>query len=156
MTGVQTCALPISGSLILDANGNLFGATQLGGTSNQGTLFEVARSGAGYASSPTTLVNFDSTNAQFPEAGLIADAAGNLYGTTTSGGAEGQGTVFEIVKTSTGYASTPTTLVSFSGASTRVRPCGGCGTGPADWVAVTTRHPPLAGPERPRFSPSSP
>jgi uncharacterized repeat protein (TIGR03803 family) len=49
-------------------------------------------------------------------AGLIADANGNLFGTTRGGGANGFGNVFEIAKdpsTPTGYASTPTTLVSF-------------------------------------------
>ena len=50
-------------------------------------------------------------------AGLIADAAGDLFGTTTCGGANGDGTVFEIAKTGSGYASTPTTLVSFNGAN---------------------------------------
>ena len=49
-------------------------------------------------------------------AGLIIDAAGDLFGTTYSGGANGDGTVFEIAKTAGGYASTPTTLVSFNGA----------------------------------------
>ena len=46
--------------------------------------------------------------------GLIADSNGNLFGTTFGGGANGDGTVFEIVKTPTGYAATPTTLVSFT------------------------------------------
>src|SRR5207237_6992333 len=48
-----------------------------------------------------------------PRAGLIADANGNLFGTTQIGGANGKGTVFEIAKTASGYASTPTILVSF-------------------------------------------
>jgi uncharacterized repeat protein (TIGR03803 family) len=43
---------------------------------------------------------------------LIADHNGDLFGTTTGGGANGFGTVFEIAKTASGYASTPTTLVS--------------------------------------------
>ena len=50
-----------------------------------------------------------------PVGGLIANANGDLFGTTFRGGAEGYGTVFEIAKTPTGYASTPTTLVSFDG-----------------------------------------
>ena len=53
--------------------------------------------------------------AQYPYAGLIADAAGDLFGTTYGGGANGDGTVFEIAKTAGSYASTPTTLVSFNG-----------------------------------------
>jgi uncharacterized repeat protein (TIGR03803 family) len=39
--------------------------------------------------------------------GLIIDAHGNLFGTTQSGGANGGGTVFEVLKTTTGYANTP-------------------------------------------------
>jgi hypothetical protein len=49
-------------------------------------------------------------------AGPIADANGNLFGTTYWGGAYGYDTVFEIAKTAGGYAGTPTTLVSFNGA----------------------------------------
>ena len=64
---------------------------------------------------PTTLVSFNGTNGRHRQAGLIADAAGDLFGTTASGGANGDGTVFEIAKTGSGYASTPTTLVSFNG-----------------------------------------
>ena len=44
----------------------------------------------------------------------IADAAGNLFGTTAAGGADGDGAVFEIAKTKGGYASAPTTLVTFT------------------------------------------
>jgi uncharacterized repeat protein (TIGR03803 family) len=45
----------------------------------------------------------------------LPEAAGDLFGTTADGGADGFGTVFEIAKTSTGYASTPTTLASIDG-----------------------------------------
>jgi len=63
----------------------------------------------------TTLVNFNGTDGAGPIAGMIADANGNLFGTTEGGGAYEYGTVFEIAKTAAGYASTPTTLVSFDG-----------------------------------------
>ena len=56
----------------------------------------------------TTLISFNGSNGHGPVAGLIADANGDLFGTTSSGGANGNGTVFEIVKTAAGYASTPT------------------------------------------------
>ncbi|MGD0763762.1 MAG: choice-of-anchor tandem repeat GloVer-containing protein, partial [Roseiarcus sp.] len=103
------------GSLIADAAGDLFGTTISGGANNDGTVYEIAKTPAGYASTPTTLVSFANTNGARPFGGLIADAAGNLYGTTSVGGTNNGGTVFEIAKTSTGYASTPTTLVNFSG-----------------------------------------
>jgi uncharacterized repeat protein (TIGR03803 family) len=104
--------------LLADANGNLFGTTANGGTGNDGgTVFEIAKTAAGYASTPTILVSFcalancaDGTN---PEASLIADANGNLFGTAAGGGAHGGGTVFKIAKTAGGYASTPTILYSF-------------------------------------------
>ncbi len=62
----------------------------------------------------TTLASFNGTDGKFPN-GVIADAQGNLFGTTFEGGAHGGGEVFEIAKTSDGYASTPTVLASFDG-----------------------------------------
>ena len=45
---------------------------------------------------------------------LTIDSKGDIFGTTISGGASDDGTVFEIEKTASGYASTPTTLASFT------------------------------------------
>ena len=101
--------------LTADASGNLFGTTAGAGVYWDGTVFEIAKTAGGYASAPITLVSFNGTNGASPEAGLIADSSGNLFGTTMLGGAYNDGTVFEIVKTASGYASTPTTLVSFNG-----------------------------------------
>jgi uncharacterized repeat protein (TIGR03803 family) len=108
----------VIGGLIADAAGDLFGTTQNGGAYGQGTVFEIAKTGSGYASTPTTLASFNGANGEFPYGSLIADATGDLFGTTDYAGAfEGAnsgGTVFEIAKTGSGYASTPTTLVSFN------------------------------------------
>jgi uncharacterized repeat protein (TIGR03803 family) len=106
------------GSLIADANGDLFGTTYLGGAEDadglsHGTLFEIAKTAAGYASTPTTLISFSGDDGDAPVASLIADANGDLFGTTELGGLDGGGTVFEIKKTAAGYANTPTTLVNF-------------------------------------------
>src|SRR6516162_5153442 len=105
---------PFAG-LIADRTGNLFGTTLEGGAYNDGTVFEIVKTASGYARTPTTLVSFNGSDGMFPASGLIADAEGNLFGTTSGGGANGQGTVFEIAKTANGYASAPTTLVSFNG-----------------------------------------
>jgi uncharacterized repeat protein (TIGR03803 family) len=102
-----------SGTLITDAAGNLFGTTQNGGANGDGTVFEIVKNGGGYTY--TTLVNFNYSNGFDPAGSLVADANGDLFGTTYSGGAYDQGTVFEIPKTSSGYAGTPITLFSFSG-----------------------------------------
>ncbi len=101
------------GNLIADSNGDLFGTTTRGGSSGDGTVFEIVNTSAGYATTPTVLVSFDGTNGANPQAGLLADSSGNLFGTTFSGGSLGNGTVFEIVKTTSGYATTPTVLFNF-------------------------------------------
>ena len=98
--------------LIIDASGNLFGTTWGGGAHDSGTVFEIVKTPTGCADTPITLVNLDGNNGGGPEGGLIIDGNGDLVGTTESGGAHDDGTVFEIVKTATGYADTPTTLVS--------------------------------------------
>lgn len=103
------------GGLITDGRGNLFGTTSLGGVHGQGTVFEIAKTARGYATSPTTLVSFDFSNGATPSAGLMMGANGDLFGTTSAGGASGQGTVFEITKSAGGYAESPTVLISFKG-----------------------------------------
>ena len=77
-------------------------------------MFEIPKTSTGYGTL-ITLVSFNGSQWRYyPYGGLISDAAGDLFGTTRVGGADGYGTVFEIAKTSTGYSSTPTTLVSFN------------------------------------------
>jgi uncharacterized repeat protein (TIGR03803 family) len=105
---------PGFGNLVSDANGDLFGTTYGGGTLGGGTVFEVVRTGDSYAAAPTILVNFDYADGAYPLSGLIIDGSGNLFGTTSSGGSFGYGTVFEIANTANGYANAPTTLVSFN------------------------------------------
>jgi uncharacterized repeat protein (TIGR03803 family) len=82
------------GGVIFDAAGNLYGTASSGGANGDGTVFEVA-AGSG---SVTTLASFDGTNGEDPQGGLIADAAGNLYGTASSDSVNGDGTVFEVAK----------------------------------------------------------
>lgn len=101
--------LPVAG-LIADANGNLFGTTERGGTNDFGTVFEIAKTASGFASTPTILYSFCSvfingfcTDGSDPVAGLIADANGNLFGTTQLDGVNGGGVVFEIAV----FAGTP-------------------------------------------------
>jgi uncharacterized repeat protein (TIGR03803 family) len=79
--------------LIMDDNGNLYGTTAEGGTNNDGTVFEINVSGI-----ESVLYSFGSSAADGvkPLAGLIMDTDGNLYGTTYSGGANDDGTVFKI------------------------------------------------------------
>ena len=114
---------PHSG-LIIDANGDLFGAARFGGSSGYGTIFEIVNTASGYASTPTILVTFNYADGAFPMGALIADANGNLFGTTSGGGTVGDGTVFEIANTSSGYANTPTTLINLIGTNGAVPEAG--------------------------------
>jgi uncharacterized repeat protein (TIGR03803 family) len=98
--------------LVEDAASNLYGVTNEGGTSNFGTVFKVDASGE-----EIILHNFSGPpdgggDGASPSAGLIRDAAGNLYGVTGGGGAYGAGTVFEL-KTN----GEETLLYSFTGGS---------------------------------------
>ena len=87
-------ATPYAG-LILDAAGNLYGAAAGGGVHNNGTVFELSPTGIGHWTEKV-LFSFDVTNGENPQASLIMDAVGNLYGTTIQGGTYQDGTVFEV------------------------------------------------------------
>jgi uncharacterized repeat protein (TIGR03803 family) len=106
-------SFPIAG--IVDASGNFFGTMESGGADGLGTVFEIAKTADGYANTPIVLASFNAGDGAYPFGGLIADARGNLFGTTSGGGANGLGTVFEIAKSADGYANTPTVLISFNG-----------------------------------------
>jgi len=78
--------------VIRDSVGNSYGTTALGGASGAGTVFKIASSGK-----KTILHSFrGGSDGEYPSAGLIRDSAGNLYGTTYSGGTSNWGTVFRI------------------------------------------------------------
>jgi uncharacterized repeat protein (TIGR03803 family) len=82
------------GGLTFDAKGNLYGATGGGGDHNDGTIFELTP--GAHSWTLTTLHSFDGYDGGSPNGGLIFDAAGNLYGTSPSGGTYDGGTVFEL------------------------------------------------------------
>jgi uncharacterized repeat protein (TIGR03803 family) len=90
-TGSNDGGEPFAG-LVLDAKGNLYGTTPQGGSSLAGTVFRVDPTGK-----ETVLYNFTGSNdGGPPQAGVIRDSHGNLYGTTYLGGTGGAGTVFKV------------------------------------------------------------
>ena len=79
-------------ALIMDAKGNLCGTTALGGGRGFGVVFELsppAKTGGAWTDKTLHSFGASSTDGQTPQAALIMDAEGNLYGTTGSGGAYG-------------------------------------------------------------------
>jgi uncharacterized repeat protein (TIGR03803 family) len=96
-TGPPDGEWPKSG-LVWNSSGNLYGTTQYGGANGDGTVFEVTATGK-----ETVLYSFCSqagcVDGAYPYSGLVQDSAGNLYGTTVNGGANGAGTVFEVATT---------------------------------------------------------
>ena len=103
-------ATPVA-PLVRDNAGNLYGTTQLGGSSDMGVVFQLSPTLSGpYIY--TTLHSFSGADGATPQAGLIRDSAGNLYGTTSAGGS-GVGVVFQLTPNGDGTYSY-TTLHSFS------------------------------------------
>jgi uncharacterized repeat protein (TIGR03803 family) len=94
---VPVCGMVLSGT-------NLFGTTQQGGTSSDGTIFKISTNGADYA----TFYSFSS--GREPTSGLTLLGT-NLFGTTYSGGANSSGTIFGI---STSSANTFSNYYNFA------------------------------------------
>jgi uncharacterized repeat protein (TIGR03803 family) len=105
-TGHETVLYPFTGfadgggpigNPIFDSAGNLYGVTQFGGQGpcpffGCGVVFEVDPTGR-----ETVLYSFTGfADGSEPTAGVIRDSAGNLYGTTSGGGAAGAGVVYKL------------------------------------------------------------
>ncbi len=88
-----------AGTLLIDAKENIYGVSYIiGGKSNIGDLFELIPQTGVVRYAPQILWSFGVQLADgwLPSSGLIADSAGNLYGTTSGGGSNYGGIVFEI------------------------------------------------------------
>jgi len=112
-TGGSDGGDPLS-NLAMDAAGNLYGTTFVGGAYGAGEVFELNHNPGGDWSE-TVLYSFtgglDGANPYY--SGVIFDASGNLYGTSVDGGASNLGTVFELSRTGGGWSEK--VLYSFAG-----------------------------------------
>jgi len=110
-------------ALVQASDGNFYGTSSEGGTSQQGTVFRMTPSGA-----LTVLLNFP--NPQIggaPKGPLIQASDGNLYGTTSTGGSASQGTVFKMT-----LGGTASVLYNFCATSKN----GSCPDGAKPWNGV--------------------
>jgi len=108
------------GGVIPRKNGTLYGTTYAGGNfscdiTGCGTVFKINRDG-----DLTLLHAFGGADGYYPNAGLVLDESGNIYGTTQWGGAYGRGAVFKVTP-----AGNETVVYSFDGGADGAYPNGG-------------------------------
>jgi uncharacterized repeat protein (TIGR03803 family) len=103
------------GTPIVDKDGNFYGTTVSGGTTDTGTIYKIDSKGK-----ETVLYSFKGgTDGGYPNAALISDASGNFYGTTQGGGANHSGAIFKLAADGT-----ETVLYSFLGTTDGLYPSG--------------------------------
>ncbi len=101
------------GGVVLDSEGDVYGTTQEGGSSNEGTVYKLTPKGSGFSES--ILYSFTGNGlGSYPFAPLTIDASGNLYGTTFNGNTENGGLVFMLSESEGKW--TETVLYSFGSA----------------------------------------
>lgn len=91
---------PVSG-LTFDPAGNLYGTTVGGGAHSDGTVFELTPASGGKWNESVIYSFTGGSDGMSPLGGVILDAAGSLYG-TTSRGASGSGTIFTLIPSNGG------------------------------------------------------
>jgi uncharacterized repeat protein (TIGR03803 family) len=109
LASFETPPMAPIGGLVLHADGNYYGTTSAGGRHGLGTIFQMTPAGV-----VTVITHFTGTSGAAPGSsplvGLTIGATGLMYGTTSSGGADDFGTVFQVTT-----AGVFTSLVSFTG-----------------------------------------
>jgi uncharacterized repeat protein (TIGR03803 family) len=111
--GLADGSVPL-GALVLDKQGNLYGAAGQGGNTvctllhGCGVIFELSPGSSGWTFS--TIYSFDNTHGAFPMGSLVMDASGNLYGNADEGARAtsshcpyGCGSTFELSPSSSGW-----------------------------------------------------
>ncbi|MGA2369427.1 MAG: choice-of-anchor tandem repeat GloVer-containing protein [Candidatus Korobacteraceae bacterium] len=101
--GNSDASYPLS-RLTFDGAGNIYGTTFEGGTTGQGTVYELVPSNGSW--SETILHSFSGPDGESPHSEVIFDAAGNLYGTAPTGGPNTFGVTYELSPSSSGWVET--------------------------------------------------
>jgi uncharacterized repeat protein (TIGR03803 family) len=100
------------GNLVFDQAGNLYGTSGSGGAYGKGAVFELTPSSAGWTE--TILYSFTGGNDGGSPNSLLVGIDGNLYGSSGSAGAGGEGVVFQLVRPSSGNAWTENVIYTFT------------------------------------------
>ena len=108
----------VSAGLVFDNAGNLYGATTTGGSGGGGTVFQLAPSGGGW----TLNVLYSFAGSAGPASSLVMDTAGNRYGATLQDGANAMGNIFKLSPSGGGWNYTD--LYDFTGGSDGANPFG--------------------------------
>jgi uncharacterized repeat protein (TIGR03803 family) len=96
--------LNAGGNLVFDQAGNLYGTTYGGGAKNYGTVYKLSHGKKGWTEKVLYSFKGGKKDGSYPLAGIVFDAHGNIYGTTSAGGGKlNDGTVFELVASGTKY-----------------------------------------------------
>jgi uncharacterized repeat protein (TIGR03803 family) len=115
--------------VVRDSAGNYYGTTPLGGSAGAGVVYEVSTTGQ-----ETVLYSFTGgVDGNGPNSGVVRDSAGNLYGTTLSGGASRQGVIYKV-----DTSGNETVLYNFTGGSDGSNPYPGVILDPAGNLYGTT------------------
>jgi uncharacterized repeat protein (TIGR03803 family) len=138
--GQPDAAFPYGG-LIFDAIGNLYGTSYYGGANGLGAVYKLAYKNGAWTES--VLYSFTGgTDGSGPISTLVPDSSGNLYGTTSEGGAASGcscGTIFKLASVSNGTW-TETVLHRFQGAPDGAFPYNGMVSGSGGEFYGTTVH----------------
>ena len=115
----------LTGNLIFDHAGRLYGLANSGGPNGNGAAFQLAPSGSSWIESTIYAFPGQGQNGDNPAGGLIFDGSGNVYGATSDGGSNEGGTAFELTSQPNGNW-THTVLYNFvfSGTTTPGPLCG--------------------------------
>lgn len=116
-------------ALTMDSSGRLYGTTVNGGVVRAGVVFEVKRKRGKWVEILTYQFGARTGDGGFPASQMLLDNAGNLFGTTSLGGAHQGGTVFKLVPN--GRNSQLETLYSFC-----AQPNCADGSGPSGDIAM--------------------
>lgn len=111
VSNVGDGAFPQAG-IVFDPQGDIIGTTYAGGSLGYGMVYELTPNGNGTWSKTHIHYFGQGTDGKNPNSNLLADAQGNLYGTTNAGGTGGVGTVYELAPNGSG-GYTETVLHSF-------------------------------------------